>query len=132
MNASAAIADSLLLGVKRRLVPSIDSLFHRTIDSMMKWINRQLFGEIRFTRNARSGAITTYRHKSSSRLRKNFMRTLEFHRSVHLGQQEHTTQDAQKGQTSHPPNPGAPRRAVPRARPQRAKRRGVRFGTLSL
>ena len=28
-------------------------------------------------------------------------------------------QDAQKGQTSHPPNPGAPRRAVPRARPQR-------------
>ena len=31
-------------------------------------------------------------------------------------------QDTQKGQTSHPPNPGAPRRAVPRARPQRAKR----------
>ena len=30
-------------------------------------------------------------------------------------------QDAQKGQTSHPPNPGAPRRAVPRARPQRVK-----------
>jgi hypothetical protein len=27
-------------------------------------------------------------------------------------------QDAQKGQTSHPPNPGAPRRAVPQARPQ--------------
>ena len=41
-------------------------------------------------------------------------------------------QDAQKGRWSHPPNPGAPRRAVPRARPQRAKRRGVRFGTLSL
>ena len=29
--------------------------------------------------------------------------------------------DAQKGQTSHPPNPGAPRRAAPRARPQRVK-----------
>jgi hypothetical protein len=27
-------------------------------------------------------------------------------------------QAAQKGQTSHPPNPGAPRRAVPQARPQ--------------
>ena len=32
-------------------------------------------------------------------------------------------QDAQKGHGSHPPNPGAPRRAVPQARPQRAKRR---------
>jgi len=29
-------------------------------------------------------------------------------------------QDAQKGQTSHPPNPGAPRRALSHARPQRA------------
>ena len=26
--------------------------------------------------------------------------------------------DAQKDQTSHPPNPSAPRRALPRARPQ--------------
>jgi hypothetical protein len=34
-----------------------------------------------------------------------------------LGQQEYITQDAQKGRS---------------ARPQRAKRRGVRFGTLSL
>ena len=42
------------------------------------------------------------------------------------------SQDAQKGQTSHPPNPGAPRRALSQARPQRAKRRGVGFGTLSL
>ncbi len=33
-------------------------------------------------------------------------------------------QDAQKGQTSHPPNPGAPRRAVPRARRQRATKDG--------
>src|SRR6266850_4600276 len=32
-------------------------------------------------------------------------------------------QDAQKGQTSHTPNPGAPRRALSQARPQRAKRR---------
>ncbi len=30
-------------------------------------------------------------------------------------------QDAQKGQTSHPPNPGAPRRALSQARPQRVK-----------
>ena len=30
-------------------------------------------------------------------------------------------QDAQKSQTSHPPNPGAPRRALPKARPQRAR-----------
>jgi len=63
MNDSAAIADPLLLRVKRRLVPSIDSLFHRIIDSMMKWINRQLFREIRFTRNARSGAFVTNRHE---------------------------------------------------------------------
>ena len=28
-------------------------------------------------------------------------------------------QDAQKGQTSHPPNPGAPRRTFSQARPQR-------------
>ena len=28
-----------------------------------------------------------------------------------------------KGQTSHPPNPGAPRRAVPRARPQANRNR---------
>ena len=34
-------------------------------------------------------------------------------------------QDAQKGQTSHAPNPGAPRRAVPQARPQQAKRRCI-------
>jgi len=33
-------------------------------------------------------------------------------------------QDAHKGQTSHTPNPGAPRRAIPLARPQRVKRRG--------
>jgi len=31
------------------------------------------------------------------------------------------TQDAQTGQIFHPPNPGAPRRAVPRARPQPMK-----------
>ena len=32
------------------------------------------------------------------------------------------TKDAQNGQHSHPPNPGAPRRAFSRARPQRAWR----------
>jgi hypothetical protein len=60
---------------------------------------------------------------SSSRLRKNSVGTSEFHWCVRLGLRGHIAQDAQKGQTSHPPNPGAPRRAVPRARPQRAKRR---------
>ena len=30
-------------------------------------------------------------------------------------------QDVQKVQTSHPPNPGAPRRALAQARPQHAK-----------
>jgi hypothetical protein len=30
-------------------------------------------------------------------------------------------QDAQKVWTSHPPNPGVPRHAVPQARPQRVK-----------
>jgi len=28
------------------------------------------------------------------------------------------SQDAQKGKTSHPPNPGAPRRALSQSRPQ--------------
>jgi len=35
-------------------------------------------------------------------------------------QQKDHAQDAQKVQISHPPNPGAPRRAVPQARPQRS------------
>jgi hypothetical protein len=34
-------------------------------------------------------------------------------------------QDAQKDQTSHPPNPGAPRRAFAQARPQRVKQAEV-------
>ena len=38
-------------------------------------------------------------------------------------------QDAQKGQTSHPPNPGAPRRAFSHTRSQRAKRRGGTYRT---
>jgi hypothetical protein len=38
-------------------------------------------------------------------------------------------QDAQTGQTSHPLNPGAPRRALSQARPQRAKRRGGTYRT---
>jgi hypothetical protein len=63
MDDSAAIANPLLLRGKHRLVPSIDSLFHRTIGSMMKWINRQLFREIRFTRNALSGGVATNRHE---------------------------------------------------------------------
>jgi len=42
------------------------------------------------------------------------------HRLVHK-----PSQAVQKGQISHPPNPGAPGRAVPRARPQQAMRRRV-------
>ena len=61
---------------------------------------------------------------------KNSVGTSEFHWSARLGQRGHIAQDAQKGQTSHPPNPGAPRRAVPRARTQRAKRRGGTYRTL--
>ena len=34
-------------------------------------------------------------------------------------------QDAQTGQTSHPPTPGAPRHALSQARPQRVQARGV-------
>jgi hypothetical protein len=41
-----------------------------------------------------------------------------------LVRQEHR-QDAQKILPSHPPSPGAPRRADPQARPQQAKRRGI-------
>ena len=52
----------------------------------------------------------------------------EFHGAIRLGQEEHTTQDAQKGRTSHPPNPGAPRRALTQARLQRVKDRGVPSG----
>ena len=63
--------------------------------------------EIRFTMNTLSGAFATNRHEYSGRLRKNSVRTQEFHWFVHLGQLEHTTQDAQKGRP---------------ARPQRAKR----------
>jgi hypothetical protein len=58
-------------------------------------------------------------HRNASRLRKNYVGTPDLHWSACLGQQENRAQDAQKGLTSHPPNPGAPRRAVPRARPQR-------------
>jgi len=49
--------------------------------------------------------------------------TPESHRPARLGQQEYIPQDAQKVQTSHPPDPCAPRRALSQARPQRAKRR---------
>jgi len=43
--------------------------------------------------------------------------TVDIQRVAHLGEQDNIAQDAQKGRS---------------ARPQRAKRRGVRFGTLSL
>jgi len=46
-------------------------------------------------------------------VRENFDATHVWHNNSTLAQ------DAQKGQTSHPPNPGAPRRALSHARPQR-------------
>jgi hypothetical protein len=57
------------------------------------------------------------RAKPYSGLRKNYLGMGEFHSSARLGQQKYIAQDAQKGRP---------------ARPQRAKRRGVRFGTVSL
>jgi len=39
--------------------------------------------------------------------------------TMRLGQGNNNPQGAQKGQTSHPPNPGAPRRALSQTRPQR-------------
>jgi hypothetical protein len=70
------------------------------------------------------------------RLRKNYRGTVEVQWSARLGQLENTAQGVQKCQTSHPPNPGAPRRALSHARPQRAKRRGgttaLRVGRLPL
>jgi hypothetical protein len=44
-----------------------------------------------------------------------------------LSLQDTTSPDAQKVHGSHPPSPGAPRRTVPQARPQRVKARGVTF-----
>jgi len=56
-------------------------------------------------------------HRNASRPRKNYVGTPDLHWSACLGQQENISQEAQK---------------VRPARPQRAKRRGVRFGTSSL
>ena len=47
-----------------------------------------------------------YTERLACRLRKNYCGTVEIQWSVCLGQQENRAQDAQKGQTSHPPNPG--------------------------
>jgi hypothetical protein len=43
---------------------------------------------------------------SVSRLRKPYLDMPKLHWFANLGQPENRTQDAQKGQTSHPPNPG--------------------------
>src|SRR6185436_6762187 len=53
---------------------------------------------------------------------KNQLPTLERPSSSRLLENSADTQDAQKCLGSHPPNPSAPRRAVPRARPQRASK----------
>ncbi len=56
-------------------------------------------------------------------------KTISAHQSfdgLHVWDKSRTLQqDAQKGQTSHPPNPGASRRAYSQARPQQAKWRCV-------
>jgi hypothetical protein len=69
-----------------------------------------------FPREERYSLTDQIRRAVSRSLRKNYCGTVEIQWSAHLGQQENTAQDAQKGRP---------------ARPQRAKRRGVRFGTLS-
>jgi len=66
-------------------------------------------------RSPQEGAEPSYCFRG---LRKNYCGTVEIRWSAHLGQQENTVEDAQKGQTSHPPNPGAPRRALSHASPQ--------------
>jgi len=49
---------------------------------------------------------------------------------LHMYANEKTLmQDVQNVQTSHPPSPGAPRRALSQARPQRVKGRRVPSGT---
>src|SRR3979411_106239 len=63
-------------------------------------------------------------HRTSNAERQRVRMTSAFYVHRRSWATEDHRQDAQKGQTSHPPNPGAPRRAVPQARPQRAKRRG--------
>jgi len=57
------------------------------------------------------------------RLQKVYSGTVENQWPARLEPRENPVQDAQKGHGSHPRSPGAPRRAVPQARPQRAKRR---------
>jgi hypothetical protein len=70
-----------------------------------------------FPREERYSLTDQIRRAVFRSLRKNYCGTVDIQWSAHLGQQENTAQDAQKGRP---------------ARPQRAKRRGVRFGTLSL
>ena len=63
-------------------------------------------------------------------MRKSCFRSLRSHRQAGLRGQSNAVQDAQKGRLSHPPDPGAPRRASPRPRVHRAKRRGGTYRTL--
>jgi hypothetical protein len=44
-------------------------------------------------------------------------------KDLHVQEKKTDLPEAQQGQTSHPPNPGAPRRAVPQARPQVSRNR---------
>jgi hypothetical protein len=53
-----------------------------------------------------------------SRLRKNYFGRLPLDGPYVWHNRRTVLQDAQKGQASHPPNPGAPRRAYSQARPQ--------------
>src|SRR5437773_3907455 len=62
-------------------------------------------------------SLAANEHRTPGRLWKNYVITPELPWSACLGQEENTSQDTQKDRP---------------ARPQRAKRRGVRFGTLSL
>ena len=65
------------------------------------------------------------RSEPVSRLRKTNVDRPELHWPTRLEQQENAGQDAQKSQTSHPPNPGAPKRALPKQ--GRSTRRGEAY-----
>ncbi len=58
---------------------------------MMKWINRQLFSEIRFTRNAFSGDFATNRHESCGLIDEVFNLTTDFwtdHETAETGKRQ--------------------------------------------
>jgi hypothetical protein len=64
-----------------------------------------------------------------STLRKNCFRPLRLSQTGRAQSTKGRPAGCSKRPSSHPPNPGAPRRAFPRARPQRAKKANRTRGT---